>query len=144
MVRQVRRDQPIQRPPPRGPLDRRNRRGRERQRRLPRLWGCGSAGREPRPLADPPLQQRDVSRAQRIFLLRHPIAVSIAADAREQHAGGWVSWPDDGTILAAVEDVVVRRQRETALALVLAVALETVLLEDGLHLPVVIDSPSPL
>ena len=58
----------------------------------------------------------------------------------DEQAAGAVARPDDRAVATAVEHVGVGRERQAALALVLAVALEAGGVEDGLDLPLVVDA----
>src|SRR5687767_358884 len=121
------------------PYSRRKGWRRERQWRLPRRRRRRGSGRRPRPLVYPALQQRDLLVAQRQLVERHPLA-QLSLDPPDHHAARRVARPHHRAVLPAVEHVAIGRQRQSTLALVLAVALEAVFRQDRLDLPFVVDS----
>ena len=137
-LREIRGDEAIGRTAPCGPDDRRQRRSLERERRLPGCRRRRGGGRCSRALIDPPLQERDLLVAQRQLVERHAIADG-ALDLVDHQAARRAARPHHGAILAAVEHVAVGRERETALALVLAMTLETVLGKERLNVSLEID-----
>ena len=124
---------------PFGPAGRRQRRAIERQRRFPRGRRGGRGRRHARALIDPAPQKGDLIGAERQIVFRH-LRLDLAADTMDHEAVAGVSGTHHRPVFAPLEDVPVGRERQPALAFVLAVALEAAFREHRLDLLLEIDA----
>jgi hypothetical protein len=89
-------------------------------------------------LIDPQTDERDVRGDERRIVFRH-LRLGTSRDPIDHQAATAIARPHDRTVPAAVEHIFVGCQREAALALVLAVALETRVRDDRPNLCRVVD-----
>ena len=137
-IGQVSRDEPIERPRPVFPDRRGNCGPRQRQRRFPGVGRRLRCRRLPGTLIDPRANYGDFAVGQRLFVLRH-LRLDFSGQPMDHQAVGAVPGPDDGAVATAVERIRIRREGEPALSLVLAMAFQTPLRQDRLHLTLVVD-----
>ena len=111
---------------------------RERERRFPRLRRGGRRRCRASALVDPSADDADLTG---IAAEPRPSASAArrAGQPVDDQAARAAAGTDDRAILSAFEQVAVGRQGQPAFPLVLAVALEAVLVEDRFHLALVID-----
>src|SRR4029078_8485168 len=113
-------------------------RAREPERSFPWLRG-GRGGRMlARALVDPPAEERDLRRREGVLVLGH-LWSDASKDALHDQSLRALAGPDRGAIAAAIGCAAVGRQREAALALLRAMAFETLGFEKRADLALEID-----